>query len=134
MRESTISCEVWYWFIMRRERKMFYGSLFVATLGALIMYLASAANGPDVETHFIREVHSEATPATLDKAMYAIVNWPNWHYMTTEVKLIDATGMEYSMKDQTLMQGALVKFTVDPKKQKWKRFQLFATVKKYVPA
>ena len=133
MRESTISCGLWYWFIMRRERKIFYGGLFVATLGALIMYLSAAANGPDVETHFTREIHSESSPATLDKAVYAVVNWPKWHYMMADVKLTDLTGMEYSMRDQVLMKGSLVKYTVEPKQQKWKQFQLFATVTQYEP-
>lgn len=89
--------------------------------------------GPDFQVQFEREVLSRVPPAQLQKAVANLINWPDWHFNTLSVLATDITGLAYSPKEQVLMKGALLEFSMEPPKKEWKRFVLKAGVIEYAP-
>jgi hypothetical protein len=89
--------------------------------------------GPDFQVHFERQVVSQVPPQSLAKSVDHIINWADWHFNTRQVQATDATGMVYSAKDQTLMRGSLLRFSMEPPKKEWKRFFIQALVTDYEP-
>lgn len=111
----------------------FWGSLFVCVFGSLLLYFASIINGPDRDLTWKRVVPSEVSIDKVDQAIAAVVNWPQWFYSTVDAKMIDLAGNPYSMKDQVLAKGGIVKLWVDPKRSPWSKFQITLRVLEYKP-
>ena len=109
------------------------------TRGPLGLLLAAAlaagwaAQGPDFEVEFAREVPSALPVAQLEKAVESVLSWDQWHYITVEARMIDIRDFVYAEAEQKVMEGARIRFTVEPKQMKHKRFQIFAIVERYVP-
>lgn len=110
---------------------------FWITLAALSVLVTAfcivKANGPDKDLTFTREVYSNDDIETLDRKIYNILSWPEWHHMTIDAKMIDFRGNEYSPKNQTALTGGVVKFVVEPKANKWRRFELLTRITEYEP-
>ncbi len=108
-------------------------------LGATALVLGSAAllgwaeRGPDFELSFTREVSTTIPPASLQKAIEAAVNWPDWHFNTREVTAVDLSGQPYPAKLQVVEKGSLLVFSMEPPKKEWKRFEIKSQVLDYVP-
>ena len=89
----------------------------------LILLLACAASalglgllarGPDFEVTFDRRVETEIPLRTLGRSALNVAHWPTWHH--------DASSAKGST--QALQAGSEVTLQVDPRGQKWKRFEL----------
>lgn len=108
-------------------------------LGATALFLGAGAilgwtaRGPDYELTFTREVVSTVPSSSLQKAVEAAVNWPDWHFNTREVTAVDLSGQPYPAKLQLVEKGSLLIFSMEPPKKEWKRFEIKSQVLDYVP-
>ena len=98
-----------------------------------IIWCIGAANTPDRDLVFVRDVPTSLDAKILDQAMSTIANWPTWHHMLEEAKIIDLRGLEYPAKDQVLTRGELIKFKIENPQKQWKRFELVAELVEYEP-
>jgi hypothetical protein len=86
----------------------------------LLAFAASAlglgllARGPDFEVTFDRRVETELPLRTLSRSLLNAAHWPAWHH--------DASSAKASTTP--LQTGSEVTLQVDPRGQKWKRFEL----------
>jgi len=101
------------------------GAFFFAT----ILALAILSQGEDFEVVFEREVPSAVSPETLGQALDTVLAWSQWHHITVDARRIDALGNALPLTEQTVVPGALVKFTVEPKQRPERRFELVGRVK-----
>ncbi len=81
---------------------------------AFASVLGFLAQGPDFEVTFERRVESELPLRTLSRSLFNVAHWPAWHHDATEAKA----------SSTPLQTGSLVSLQVDPRGQKWKRFEL----------
>jgi hypothetical protein len=114
---------LWSWLIR--------GTLATLALGSLVALIA--AQGENFEVRFSREVPSSLPPTQIQDAVESVLSWHQWHYITVEARMIDIRDAVYADADQGLMEGARIRFIVEPKQMKHRRFQLIAAVERYVP-
>ena len=76
--------------------------------------LGLLARGPDFEVTFDRRVETELPLRTLSRSLLNAAHWPTWHH--------DASSAKASTTP--LQTGSEVTLQVDPRGQKWKRFEL----------
>jgi hypothetical protein len=88
------------------------------------MVIASCMNGPDLELHFIREVSSPLSTQWIDRNLASPLRWPGWFFSLREAKILDQA---------PLQAGSTLEFFIDPKKVKWKQFQIRLKVINYIP-
>src|ERR1035437_7648135 len=105
------------------SRLKLFALLSVIFLGAVGIFLVSIAHQPDFELHFNREVPSLLSPTVLGKDISASSNWLSWFFNLKDAKMIDFLGRPYPIKEQTLLQGAVIKLWIEPKEKQWKRFE-----------
>jgi hypothetical protein len=108
-------------------------ALFAALIGVTLAIGAAFSVPPDFEVSFVRDVPAKISPAKLSKAIYALSNWPNWFYSTSEAKAVNLYGQPYSLKDQSIAKGSLVELWIDPRKGKWKKFVLTVKITEFEP-
>jgi hypothetical protein len=113
-------------------RKLLMGLTLTAALAALGYW--ALGRGPDFQVSFERQVASAVEPARIEKAVHNLINWPDWHFNTRQVKAVDAGGQPYSAKMQTLLAGSLLEFEMEPPKKEWRRFVIKAVVTDYFPS
>ena len=106
----------------KTSRFRFFGGFFVLVLGSALLLLAAAANGPDQELHFFREVPSKMSPDWLDRNVSAPSRWSQWFYSLAKAEV-----------ETPLKEGAIVKLSMDPGKGLRKQFELTAKVLGYSP-
>jgi hypothetical protein len=90
-----------------------------------------------------RVVPTALTMDELAPNLASLGKWPLWHYNVIEVRRVSTTEDESpplpkpedgsAPKFGTVEPGALLRYTVDPKGQTWKRFFIYAEVTEYVP-
>jgi hypothetical protein len=108
--------------------------LTLASLVCLIVFLVSAATGPDQSLYFSRSVPSELEPNRLGRYLAAPTRWPNWFFSLREVKIMNPEALNASQElDETASIGAIIELIMDPGKGKGKVFTLTVQVASYVP-
>lgn len=111
----------------------FYGGLFVAVFGAFLLVCAAIAQSPDFQMSFHREVPSKDSPELLGAVIDTVPQWIQWFHQAEDAKAIDAAGRPYSLRDQHVQKGSLVRLYLDPHRGPWGHFQILLTVEEYVP-
>jgi hypothetical protein len=107
--------------------------IFIAICAGFGAYCTFLAQQPDYEIVFTREVNADAPQTAIETALWSLNNWPQWFFITAQVQRVDLAGNAFPMKDQILVPGAWIRFWMDPKKGKYKKFELLAVVKEYTP-
>jgi len=102
-------------------------------IAALILLLGSAAvlnhlaSGPDRKLAFERRVPSPLTASQLSPYLGDVTLWPDWFYSTASVHISG------DPKRKQVHAGDQVEILIDPKKGKWKKFEIKAQVTRYEP-
>jgi hypothetical protein len=107
-------------------------SLSVVLLG-FVIFLAVSAQGPDRDLEFSRVVPTTLTADQLDRALVATINWPDWFFSTRLAEVLDGIGRPYPMTDQLIQTGSEIRLTIDPRKGRWKQYELRVKVIEYIP-
>jgi len=79
------------------------------------MFMGSVVNSPDRILVLQQEAVSATAPATLDRAVRNVINWPDWLHATWDAALLDGTGRPLPMTDQTIAPGRIGRITVSTK-------------------
>lgn len=120
---------------MTTGKKIGLGTLLATlVLGICLgVWLTGKANGPDRDLVFVREVPAATDHATLSKALEWATSWHQWHDRATEAELKDLRGATYPAADQRAMSGALVQYTVMPKRDPLEKFRINAEILEFTP-
>lgn len=102
--------------------------LIVGAIAGLVTYAHFA---DDRDLVFSRIVPTNLDPESLDRALRATINWPDWFSSTRQAEILDGLGRPYPMTDQLVQKGSQVRLTIDPRKGKWKEFELMIAVAEY---
>lgn len=117
---------------LRNRRKFYF--LFTSaalTITAIIFYYLSL--GPDYTITFSRDIPSTLNGATIDRSVQTLQNWPNWFYSLAQARLTNPAQIEMPNTEQFIRTGSWVRLSIDPKKGKWKKFDLVIEILEYVP-
>ncbi|MBI2711936.1 MAG: hypothetical protein HYX41_03585 [Bdellovibrio sp.] len=109
----------------------FLGGLIVSLLGLGVLFLGMAAQGPDLDMKFVREIPSKLSPERLEYNISSTTRWPQWFYSVANVKVLNPQSP--SEQAYTITEGSRLSFQMDPGKGLHKKFELIAKVIKYVP-
>lgn len=88
--------------------------ILLAATAATALGLFLLAQGPDFEVTFERRVQTEVPLRSLSRSLLNPAHWPSWHY--------DATAARAS--GSPLQSGTRMALQIDPRGQRWKRFEL----------
>jgi hypothetical protein len=116
-----------------RRLKFWVGATTLAPLLAVLAWCAVLALGPDRDLVFTREVPSEVPLETLDESLRRVPVWPKWHFDVHESRAIDGLGRPFAWRDQMVLPGMDVRWTMMPKKRESRRYELQLYVVAYRP-
>lgn len=80
---------------------------------ALALGAAALASRQDFAIEVRREAQSNASPETLGQAIEVIGNWKRWIRGVAEAKAVDFRGVEYALRDQTVMTGSRIRLKLE---------------------
>jgi len=115
-----------------RARKLF-GPIVGLIALTFTLALFWAAQGPDFDLSFSREVPSELSPARLDRNLFSLARWPQWFFNLSDATVLNVDPQGGPEQDKIIRPGSLIKLTVDTQKTLAKNFFLTAQVLEYRP-
>lgn len=90
-------------------------------IGATVAYLGSQG---DRDITFVREVETELDSATLGRSLHVLHNWAHWHHMAADAQALNFRLEPFAYSEQYVSAGAKIRIGVEPRKQKWRRYEL----------
>lgn len=113
------------------NRRVFRWGLFVAVLGAGLIYVASMMQDPDLVFSTSREVRTELSSETIDQSIRVLSNWPLWNRGVAEAQSMDLRGMAYPAVEQVLEPGSIVELTMKSMVESGKPIRLRLAIDRY---
>lgn len=105
----------------------------VTTLVATLLAMVILSQGENETVTFERTVPSAVPIETLAKALDSVLAWPQWHHITTDARRMDGTGNPLPLTEQSVVPGAIVRFTLEPRQRTDLRFDITGRVLEHVP-
>ena len=116
-----------------KDRRPFpkYTVAFGVTLVLTLLVMAGLSQGDNQDIYFEREVPSPVPIETLGQALDSVLAWSQWHHITVDARRMDGMGNPLPLNMQDVTQGAIVRFTIEPRQRSDRRFELTGRVTAY---